>query len=213
MENREISSGLGDSREKKSFFSSKKIQGISIIASVLLPMVAAYIVFYTGLGVPSGTVNQGELLQPPINIKELKVSSFGSQVPLLGNDSQKWRYLILDGSDCNEACEKLLYTSRQVHIRLGEKANRVERFLITDESMTHEKQKKLQIDHPRLKVLRLNESSMNTLQALTAHQNIDETRAILIDQDGFAMMVYDNQHSGNQLLKDIKRLLKYSYEK
>lgn len=85
--------------------------------------------------------------------------------------------------------------------------------MITDESMTHEKQKKLQIDHPRLKVLRLNESSMNTLQALTAHQNIDETRAILIDQDGFAMMVYDNQHSGNQLLKDIKRLLKYSYEK
>ncbi|WP_226643798.1 hypothetical protein [Microbulbifer variabilis] len=213
MENRETSSDLLVPREENKFFTLRKLQGISIVASVLLPMVAAYIVFYTGLGIPSGTINQGELLQPPINFNKIKVISLGEEVSLVGNASPKWRYLILSGSDCNEECENLLYTSRQVHIRLGEKANRVERLLVTDESITHEKQEKLKIDHPRLKILRLNKNSINTLHELTAHQNISDTKAVLIDQEGFAMMVYDNQHSGNQLLKDIKRLLKYSYEK
>ena len=72
---------------------------------------------------------------------------------------------------------------------------------------------KIKAEHPRLKVLELGEDNIRILQELTAHQDVAAVKAILIDQEGFAMMAYDNHHSGNQLLKDIKRLLKYSYEK
>ncbi|BBM01243.1 hypothetical protein [Microbulbifer sp. GL-2] len=213
MEKKEQASITESTSGDRAPLSSRKFQGVSIMASVLLPMVAAYIVFYTGMGVPSGTINQGNLLQPPVKINELKINYQGEETNLLSNTSPKWRYLILSESGCKEECEKLLYTSRQVHIRLGEKANRVERLLITGAPMPVDKQEKIKIEHPRLKILELSEENIRTLQELTAHQDVAAVRAILIDQEGFAMMAYDNHHSGNQLLKDIKRLLKYSYEK
>jgi len=35
---------------------------------------------------------------------------------------------------------------------------------------------------------------------------------LLIDQEGFAMMSYTTAQHGNELLKDIKRALKYSID-
>ncbi|GAB2891989.1 hypothetical protein ACCI51_02500 [Microbulbifer echini] len=212
MDTKENSSIYKSNLENKGVFRSRKVQGLSIVASVLLPIAAAYVVFYTGLGIPSETINQGELIQPPIKISDLTVTRNEEEIPLLKGSSPKWRYLILSGSACEQECEKLLYTSRQVHIRLGEKASRVERLLVISETLSLDEQEKLKKEHPRLKVLQMNDSSLHHLQELTAHSSVDEVKALLIDQEGFAMMAYDNHHSGNQLLKDIKRLLKYSYE-
>lgn len=189
-----------------------RFQGISVIASVLLPIAAAYVVYYTGLGMPEGTINQGELLQPPVNVNQLPFSERGETPLQLGAEKAKWRYLILPGGDCTTDCEKLLYTSRQVHIRLGEKADRVERLLVTASPLEEEQQRKLQREHPRLRLVQLEEGALQQLQQQTAHKDIAGPRALLVDQQGYAMMAYDNHHSGNQLLKDIKRLLKYSYE-
>ncbi len=189
-----------------------RFQGISVIASVLLPIAAAYVVFYTGQGMPDGTVNEGELLQPPVNINQLPFIERGGAPLQLGAEKAKWRYLIVPEGDCNADCEKLLYTSRQVHIRLGEKADRVERLLVTASPPTVELQQKLQQEHPRLRLVQLGAGALQQLRQQTANKAIADPRALLVDQQGYAMMAYDNDHSGNQLLKDIKRLLKYSYE-
>ncbi|MFA0809641.1 hypothetical protein [Microbulbifer epialgicus] len=213
MEKKEQVSIFESAQKSKSYTQRRRLQGISIVASVLLPIAAAYIVFYTGMGMPSGTINQGELIQPPVKIDDFKVTFQGKQMPLVNTESPKWRYLIFGGEECGYECEKLLYTSRQVHIRLGEKANRVERLLITGGAISADREEQLKSEHPRLRVLQLNQENIQALQELTAHQNVADIRAVLIDQKGFAMMAYDNHHSGNQLLKDIKRLLRYSYDK
>ncbi|MFC6633922.1 hypothetical protein [Microbulbifer taiwanensis] len=189
------------------------IQGISVIASVLLPILAAYVVYYTGLGMPRDTTNQGELLQTPVNISQLEFTGEGELPLQLGAEKPKWRFLILPADNCDSECEKLLYTSRQVHIRLGEKADRVERLLVTATPLGAELQQKLQSEHPRLRIVQLPAGALQELKAQTLQGTIAESRALLIDQQGYAMMAYDNQHSGNQLLKDVKRLLKYSYER
>ncbi|WP_444929189.1 hypothetical protein ACJJIF_15260 [Microbulbifer sp. SSSA002] len=188
------------------------VQGLSILASVVLPITAAYIVYYTGMGMPKNTINQGELLQPPFDITEIKITLQGQQLPLVAQDERKWRYLILSDSDCGKDCEDLLYISRQVHIRLGEKAHRLERLLIVGDSLGRERQKQLQTEHPKLKIINLDDENLKQLIEKTEHDGVTSTKALLVDQQGFAMMAYDRQHSGNQLLKDIKRLLKYSYE-
>ncbi|WP_323846080.1 hypothetical protein [Microbulbifer magnicolonia] len=190
-----------------------RVQGLSVIASVLLPIVAAYVVFYTGVGMPESTINQGALLERPVNVGQLQFQRPGAAPLQLQAEKPRWRYLILAGGECTAECEQLLYTSRQVHIRLGEKANRVERLLVTDTPLTDERQRKLHEEHPRLRLLQLDADALQQLRLQTAHANIADTRALLIDQQGFAMMAYDSHHSGNQLLKDIKRLLKYSYDK
>ncbi|MCO1333046.1 hypothetical protein MO867_01710 [Microbulbifer sp. OS29] len=198
---------------KKTLFGGRKIQSISIIASVVLPIVAAYIVFYTGIGMPNNTANQGELLQPAFDINTIKIIKHGEELPIITRNSAKWRYLILSDRDCGKDCEDLLYISRQVHIRLGDKANRVERVLVVSEMLDSKRQKQLQIEHPKLKIVSLNSNTFLELLENTDNDRVALTKTILVDQEGFAMMAYDSQHSGNQLLKDIKRLLKYSYEK
>ncbi|MBB3063595.1 hypothetical protein [Microbulbifer rhizosphaerae] len=190
-----------------------RFQALSVIASVVLPMLAAYIVFRTGIGMPEGTVNQGELLQPPRSIEHLPLlKPSGTRLDLL-SESPRWRYLILPGGDCTAECEKLLYTTRQVHIRLGEKADRVERLLVSATPLSEERRAQLREQHPRLRFAVQESAALDGLLRDTNHPRLERVSTLLVDQRGFAMMVYDNHHSGNQLLKDIKRLLKYSYDK
>lgn len=190
-----------------------RFQGIAIVAAVLLPIAAAYIIYYTGAGLPTGTVNQGELVQPPVNVLQLPFLEDGAKRLDLGAEKARWRYLIIPAGNCDTECEKLLYTSRQVHIRLGEKADRVERLLVTANPLSDARRGQLQEEHPRLRFVVLEQNALQKLQRDSGYPDWSEPRALLVDQEGFAMMAYDNHHSGNQLLKDIKRLLKYSYEK
>ncbi|WP_250460550.1 hypothetical protein [Microbulbifer litoralis] len=189
-----------------------RLQGLSVLASVLLPIAAAYIVFYTGIGMPDDTINQGDLIQPPVDIKGLDFVGGDHAHMNFADAEEKWRYLILPSGSCEQDCEKLLYTSRQVHIRLSEKADRVERLLVSASPVDALTREKLGRDHPRLRLVQLDKGALQRLQRQTSTENTSGARVLLVDQRGFAMMAYDNGHSGNQLLKDIKRLLKYSYE-
>ncbi|WP_105102648.1 hypothetical protein [Microbulbifer pacificus] len=187
--------------------------GLAVFGAVALPILAAYIVFYTGIGIPTATVNQGELLVPAKNVADIELSSVQGESISLANEEPKWRYLVLGGEGCAEECEKLLYTTRQVHIRLGDKAHRVERMLVTPGPLGELRHTELQSQHPRLHFATVDQRQLEQWLADSDHPQLARPSALLVDQNGFAMMVYDNHHSGNQLLKDIKRLLKYSYEK
>ncbi|MEX2964016.1 hypothetical protein [Microbulbifer sp. TYP-18] len=196
--------------EQRSWFG--RMQGVSVIASVVLPIAAAYLVYHTGVGMPQGTINEGDLLHPAVDLSLLPMREQGTEPVQLAGEPVKWRYLIFSDRNCGSDCEKLLYTSRQVHIRLGEKADRLERMLITSTSLPADQQQTLSEQHPRLRFLVVPSEEFARLQSDTGVLNRNQPEALLVDQAGFAMMAYDNHHTGNQLLKDIKRLLKYSYE-
>lgn len=204
----------GEGRERRA--ATGRLQGLSLIAAVALPIIAAYVVYHTGLGMPDGTINQGELLQPPVDIEGLALRSAseesGSQAVSFESAPHKWRYLILPDGACESACDNLLYTSRQVHIRLAEKADRVERLLVTPEPLPAERRAAIAAEHPRLRFVTADASALQTLRRESGLVMAEGPQAVLVDQKGFAMMRYGNEHTGNQLLKDIKRLLKYSYE-
>ncbi|WP_295802730.1 hypothetical protein [uncultured Microbulbifer sp.] len=186
--------------------------GIGVFAAVALPIVAAYGIFYTGIGMPDGTVNQGELLTPAHAVKDIQLVSEKGETLDLAAEAPKWRYLILGDEICAGECQKLLYTTRQVHIRLGDKAHRVERLLVTGQPLSALSHQSISDQHPRLRLATADQATLDQWLADSDHANLKRPSALLVDQNGFAMMVYDNRHTGNQLLKDIKRLLKYSYE-
>ncbi|AQQ66255.1 hypothetical protein Mag101_00255 [Microbulbifer agarilyticus] len=190
-----------------------RLAGMSVVASVALPMLAAYIIFYTGVGMPTDTVNQGELLTPAQDLAEINLLADDGNAVDLAAQEPKWRYLIVAGENCAGECEKLLYTTRQVHIRLGEKSLRVERLLVTGAPLTELRHSILADQHPKLRFTTTDQKKLDEWLADSDHAELKRPSALLVDQQGYAMMVYDNTHNGNQLLKDIKRLLKYSYEK
>lgn len=191
--------------------------GLLILAITIVPMVTAYTIYKTGIGIPTDTVNKGELLLPATSVKSTNFYDYEqNKVDLLSLSRQKkWRVIIPGNAECSSDCQEILYLTRQVHIRLGEKANRVERIYInSDRFIESGTDIFFRKEHPKLKHIHLGRESW---QQWLGHTNISvnsmlEKKYFLVDQEGFVMMFYGVEHSGKDLLSDLKRLLKYSYE-
>ena len=66
--------------------------------------------------------NEGELVMPPINIHELALTIDKTD---RNEWKGKWVMLIRGSNKCSGTCEDALHLTRQIHIRLNEKADRV----------------------------------------------------------------------------------------
>lgn len=180
----------------------------AILLVTLVPMAAAYVAYFTGWGVPESRVNEGVLLQPARNLADLLSLAEGDKPQTQNN--LLWRLLIPVPANCDQGCQHSLYLTRQVHTRLADKAERVERYAVNlGGAAGADFLRSIQAEHPDLKSFTLAESDWRKWLADTNVPATDHYY-LLVDQVGFAMMYYSEQHDGNQLLKDLKRVLRYS---
>jgi hypothetical protein len=200
---------------------STKNQGLSrykgwlVVAVIVLPMLSAYLIFNTGIGMPTSTINKGDLLFPATSIVDIDMlNDEGQKFDLIGS-KKLWRMLLVTDNQCDDVCLQKLYLSRQVHIRLGEKAMRVERVLVNaGPDFSDEFKNYLTTEHPRLITASVNKQQWQdnfSASSIAVHQ-LDGSHIYYVDLEGFTMMSYDKSHDGAALLSDIKRLLKYSYD-
>lgn len=187
---------------------------LAILLVSVLPIAAAYFVYFTGVGMPDDTVNAGRLLSPANHVAEI-LTDGNEDVLQAVQDDRKWRLFLPITADCGENCQKNLYTTRQVHIRLGEKSKRVERYAV---NLAGEEGEKFLAGiaeaHPLLEQVTISRARWDDWIGTTdLNLNPDETPYyLLVDQEGFAMMAYTADIHGNDLLKDLKRALKYSID-
>lgn len=194
-----------------------KYYGLLIVAAIILPMVLAYAIFKTGFGFPSSTTNKGTLITPPKLIQELvlddQANLNGLYKPEEGNTKKKWRILVPVTAACDEICKNYLYLTRQSHIRLAEKAYRVERILILLDSLSDPEIEKLKQEHPGTIIVSSTIASLSSLFSGVQLPLSPEQFFYLIDQNGYVMMRYGKENTGHDLLDDIKKLLKFTYDK
>ncbi|WP_075186384.1 hypothetical protein [Teredinibacter haidensis] len=187
---------------------------IALFAVAALPIAAAYIMFFTGMGVPDHTVNKGTMLPQAVKLEHLLAGENNAFLEKIAAE-KKWRILIPITGDCGKACVQNLYTTRQVHIRLSEKSVRLQRVAVNIGAAKGEEQfQQLKLEHPLLEKITVDEVRWREWLAASG-ATLDETATpyyLLMDQEGFAMMVYTAEQHGNELLKDIKRALKYSID-
>ena len=192
-----------------------RIQAAAIMLIVILPMVIAYSVYYTGVGVPQGTINKGQLIDPPQQIDDLSLQTLDGKNWHVADQATRWRLIIPGHAQCNELCQQNLYLTRQVHIRLAEKSGRVERlYLLLDQHLDAATEEFIHTEHPHMPIVKSSADAVKNLFAQTnlPPEAISAGHYFLMDQEGFIMMSYNPQHQGKDLLDDIKRMLKYSYE-
>jgi len=182
---------------------------IIMLAVSLFPLMGAYFVYFTGFMMPSNTVNTGYFISPTAPIQPI-LNTEEWQVIV---SDKKWRLIIPVPYPCNESCEANLYTSRQVHIRLDQKSKRLKRMAILSSGFTQEARKKLQEAHPRLAFIEATlESKKLWFDSLVKPAALSTDYYLLIDQEGQVMMAYDEKHHGNDVLKDLKRAIKFSID-
>ena len=193
--------------------------GLIIIGIIFLPMGIAYIMFQTGWGVSGSTTNKGQLLIPPQAIQQLPLVEQGTYLTdLYGNvtldgPGKKWRLLVPVTGSCDEACEHNLYITRQVHVRLAEKAYRVERIILALDTLSDDLEQRLSQEHPNTLRAQTTLAAFEQWLASTNTSVLAQQYYYLVDQEGYAMMAYDQQHSGQDLLADVKKLLKFTYDR
>lgn len=161
-----------------------------------------------------GTTNHGTLLVPMAPITGLALSDEAGNPWRWADHKPKWRLLIPSAATCEGECAELLFTTRQVHVRLGKYTHRLERFLVaTEGGLAAEFHESLKTDHPYLKVVQADKDELIQWLAQTnSPWQPGQGKVILVDPEGMAMMVYDTSQTGNDMIEDLDHLLKYSAE-
>ena len=174
------------------------------------PMLVATVMFYTGWLNPTGQSNQGQLVQPPVPVAELNLQTAAGN-PLqvrFGVDVADPKWLMLVASErCAEDCEQLLYLARQVKVALGKNAPRVGRAAYLG-TVPADLERRWSDEYQLME--RLQPAAGKTPAWPAGINPEQQPRILLVDPFGNVMMHYGREHTGKQLLKDLKHLLKLS---
>lgn len=188
-----------------------RLQLAGILAAVLLPMAAAYVMYHYHLAIPRDTVNQGTLVSPPLQISELGISDEHGEAWRFSRQPSQWR-LVIAASQCGADCQYSLWLTRQVQTRLGKDSPRVERLLLlTEGELSPASRDLIEAQHKNLRVL--DAAGFSAWAEGSVLTETLERGYFVVDPQGWAMMSYDAHQQGKHLYEDIKRLLKYSTEK
>lgn len=164
-----------------------------------------------------GTINQGTLIRPPVELGQLHPSRNDGGEFFFDLPDSKWVYMVVGGRQCVDACERMLYLTRQTHIALGKKTNRVERvYLALDGPLSAPLRDFIEREHDDLTILHAEGSAfLKAFEGMEINPR-DPKAFYVVDPLGWTMMYYraadTNQQTlttlGKDVLKDMKRLLK-----
>ena len=176
---------------------NQKYKAFIIFLTPILVLIASTLFFYIGYS-PEGRTNNGQLVDPPIDLSALKIEGLKDEFP------GKWTVIHFLNNPCNESCWNSLYKTRQVNIRLGRDAQRVGRYLLISSSynLSPQETAKLTKEYPRLELFRILEEDIP--------QEIIKDSYILFDPLGNGILIYSPDLPGGELLEDLKKVLQNS---
>lgn len=161
-----------------------------------------------------GTSNHGRLLSPVVAMADLPLMSLAGAPEDWSVLQPRWRVVVVTAMPCAAGCRDALYLTRQVHVRLGRNANRIERvLLIVGDGPDAQTADYLAREHPQLRLLRAAPDHFTRWSAADRMGwSATEPRVFVVDPQGAAMLYFTPEQSGADLLEDLNHLLKYSRE-
>ncbi len=166
---------------------------LAIFGIAFVPVLLAYLFFFHFPDSLSGsTTNRGVLVQPPLRFSEHHHAGY-------------WSLIYIADAQCDQACEGRLYLMRQVTIALGKDARRVHQLLVpTTDAIDETFSALIDTEHPDLTVEWLAQDLVDL--GLTSEGDW----VYLMDPMGNIMLRFGPENSGQDMLKDLKHLMKLS---
>ena len=164
-----------------------KLKFLLIVFVFVLPFIFAKYFFDNDATSTRGTTNHGSYLVDERNITSLA-------------DNDHWIILqVIDGK-CDTSCQDNMHMLRQINTALGKDMGRVKRYLL--HKNTNENTVYLD-NYPKVILLDRSETLYNKLTKM-------DERIFIADPFGKIILGYENDFIAKGLLKDIKKLLKFS---
>ena len=171
---------------------------LAFIAPLLLAM--AFFQWTIHFGV-AGTANYGTLITP---IRPVQINH--KQRNILAG---KWSYVYLADS-CDERCAQWLKHAETVRILTNEEMRRVQTILVSTNPLSPHLLPD-NITTPKIMQIVVDKRGLKKHQAAFGTDASQAGQLFLVDPKGDAMMLYTDQSNDPKwMLKDMKRLLKYS---
>jgi len=162
---------------------------------------------------PEGTTNQGTLVHParPLTLPaDMMVADVSANDYLSG----KWTLLYIGDADCDDVCSGNLYKMRQVRLAQNENMKRIQTlYMVLGDELPDALGAMLASDYADMDVALV---PANLAEQFSANFLIDEVtmegaeRIYFVDPLGNLMMYYSGDANPGGMLKDLKKLLKYS---
>lgn len=206
--------GFCSADRQRGFLSSR--QAFVLLALIFLaPAFVAWVMHHSGKEGwrPSGMTNKGVLVHParPLNLPADMIIDNGSVNDYLQG---LWTLVYIGDADCDAVCNENLYKMRQIRIAQNENMHRVQRlYLVTGAEIPATLTALLDKEYPEMDVLPV--SAAQAAQ-FSPYFQIDDVpmqgaeRVYIIDPLGNLMMYYPQGADPSGMLKDLKKLLKYS---
>ncbi|BAN36455.1 hypothetical protein SCD_n02655 [Sulfuricella denitrificans skB26] len=186
---------------------------VMLMLLFVLPVVLATMLYLTGWR-PSSSGNHGELIQPARQIKDRALQTLDGQPAHFSELRGKWTMVHIGLSSCPDECMKNIYTMRQVHAAQAKEIGRVQRVFIATDRGAAEKLKAKLADYPEMFVWTGEKKDLaEVLQSfgIDAEQAAEQQGIYLVDPLGNLIMRYPPGTDPGGMLKDMTRLLKYSW--
>lgn len=186
---------------------------VLLVLLFVLPVGLATSMYLAGWR-PSSSGNHGELIQPARQVEVLSLQTLDGQPAHFGQLRGKWIMVHFGSSSCPEACMKNIHVMRQVHAALAKEVGRVQRvFIATDRGMVESLRAKL-ADYPEMQVWTGEKKTLAEVWqsfGMAAGQAAERQGIYLLDPLGNLILRYPPGSDPGGMLKDMTRLLKYSW--
>ncbi|MEE9303249.1 MAG: hypothetical protein V3U84_05635 [Thiotrichaceae bacterium] len=179
---------------------------LALVFVFVAPVVLGSLLFFNKekLGI-SSTVNYGELIVPAKPTLADGLMRDGK--PAKGDQaiSKRWTMLYIEPNECDSFCMDRLLLMKRVRLLLNEEMRRVRTTFVSPHAQLEAQLKK---DYPDLNVRQVESASSIFIKQFP---QLDKKPIYLLDPLGNMMMLYpDADPDYKFMIKDIKRLLKYS---
>lgn len=173
---------------------------LAIVGVFALPLVLAWI-FAMGPSEwrPANTVNNGMLLQPPLQLKSFGVINADGNSLTLNATPRDWFVVVFHDSACVESCRSLFQTGERIRIAVGRDMDRVTVVTLgPDDEAPLRRGQSWQFP--------ANSNLVETLRLTTGNSQLS-TALLIVDYEGRIILTYPASEDGNGALKDLERLL------
>ena len=186
----------------------------------LLPVALGTGLFLSGWR-PTNFSNHGTLLQPPVPLPESGLLQMNGQAMPSSSLYGQWLIVLPRTGACDAVCEETLQQIYAVHIALNKEQARVQRVFLRLGTMTAETAEdarqiaSLEEAFPQMRFATVPDGDSGLAwRAIFAAQDVKEKAndpIFIVDPMGNAMMRYPDTANMRGVLKDLERLLKYSW--
>lgn len=153
-----------------------------------------------------GTTNYGILLNPPVPVSVNEIQTSEGQ-PWSAFDNDTFKLVVINEGDCEEACQDMLLSTKQLHVRLNRDYEDVERAFLP-KGIFVEQAQGLVAELDDYTLLNPNQSKLLQDLSTTNIPALNEGPVLLmIDPANLAMMAYTKEHTGSEVLEDLEHLL------